>query len=230
MDNRLLLNSQLDRLDKVANDIASANISEFLSIIKTRRAQVVKETYADLLKQARYKKAVNFLADDLLGGNNLGQRGSDLKKAKSAMTRMLPDALLGTVARSVEFTAVTLEIESAVALQFKAKDIENNVSLFDQHIYAAVRSAVKKDHLLHQSELVLMIGKEIESVVNRPFVSTALKMCRKPAKLIGLSELQDFLERGFESFKEMRGSQQFLRLFKERETALIESIYKQANT
>jgi hypothetical protein len=49
-------------------------------------------------------------------------------------------------------------------------------------------------------------------------------MMRKPARLAGLSALQDFLERGFESFAQMRGAAEFLATIQSRETVIYESI------
>ncbi len=224
MDNCILLNEQLDRLNHAAQDICISDIGLYIPIVKNKRSDLVKSMYADLLQQTRYKNAVEFLADDLLGGKNLVKRGSDLKKAKTAMTKMLPDALIGTVARSVEFTAVTLEIELAVARKLHAICKPDEVISEDDFFYA-IRSAVEINSLAEQSNLVLIIGKEIENVVNMPFMSAALKMCRRPARLMGLGDLQDFLEKGFKAFKVMRGSQEFLSTFEERELDLIKKLY-----
>jgi hypothetical protein len=200
-----------------------------ISIIQRKRADITMRTYSDLSRQSRYSKAVSFLADDLLGGNNLSRHGSELVHAKKPMVRMLPDALLGTVARSVEFTAVTLHIELQLAQYFAATGFAGN-ELSDEDYLDALRSAVSKESLETQFSLVVLVGEEIESVVNRPFIATALKMCRTPAHLMGLSGLQNFLERGFDAFRAMRGSQEFIRLFSIRESELINRIYTtQAN-
>ena len=49
-------------------------------------------------------------------------------------------------------------------------------------------------------------------------------MMRKPARLAGLSALQDFLERGFAAFRGMGGAQTFLATINERETKILEAI------
>jgi len=48
---------------------------------------------------------------------------------------------------------------------------------------------------------------------------------RNPARAAGLYALQQFLERGFDVFKEMRGSQQFLLIIGERERALAQALF-----
>ena len=49
-------------------------------------------------------------------------------------------------------------------------------------------------------------------------------MMRQPARLAGLSGLQDFLERGFAAFRSMGGAEEFLRTIDARETQIMEAI------
>ena len=52
----------------------------------------------------------------------------------------------------------------------------------------------------------------------------ALAMMRQPARLAGLTGLQDFLERGFAAFRSMGGAEEFLRTIESRETQIMEAI------
>jgi hypothetical protein len=224
MDNQQLLNIQLEKLRKVSRDLELVTDDRVLKKIKDKRADITRRTYAALARQSRYNKAVSFLAEDLLGGNHLSARGGELARARKPMAKMLPDALLGTVARSVEFTAITLSIEMALAAYLEENKLTMG-DLTDETYLAALRAAVSRELLERQSSLVVLVGEEIESVVNRPFIATALKMCRTPAQLMGLGDLQDFLERGFDAFRSMRGSREFIELFSRRESELIRQIY-----
>ena len=49
-------------------------------------------------------------------------------------------------------------------------------------------------------------------------------MMRKPAHMAGLGGLQDFLERGFAAFAQMRGAGVFIETIQRRESALYEAI------
>lgn len=227
MNNRSLLDSQLERLERVTTEIASSHVGSALAVVKAKRASLVMQMYDDLAQQGRYRKAVFFLANDLLGDNNLAERGGELKRAKSAMVKMMPDALLGTLARSVEFTAVTLEIEYVLA-KYLDGGIDRDTVVSDDEYISSVRSVITQSLFEEQSGLIIEIGNQLKSVVRKPFVSTALKMCRKPAQLMGLADLQDFLERGFDAFQSMRGAEEFLRIFKQRESELLDKIYHSA--
>jgi len=60
--------------------------------------------------------------------------------------------------------------------------------------------------------------------VRKPLIYSTLKMLRRPAKLAGLAEMQQFLEAGFTAFRHMRGADYFLETVATREAALIERV------
>ena len=75
-----------------------------------------------------------------------------------------------------------------------------------------------------QIKLIGDIGGALDHYVGKPLVRTALAMMRQPARLAGMSALQDFLERGFGAFRDMGGAQQFLHTIDERETSILDAI------
>ena len=51
------------------------------------------------------------------------------------------------------------------------------------------------------------------------------RMMRSPAKLAGLADLQDFLERGYAAFREMKGADEFLAAVSARETKILNALF-----
>ena len=54
------------------------------------------------------------------------------------------------------------------------------------------------------------VGAALDAGVHHHGVVRLLKASRVPAKLAGLSQLQGFLERGFDAFAKLGGAQRFL--------------------
>jgi hypothetical protein len=77
---------------------------------------------------------------------------------------------------------------------------------------------------LHQVELMRVVGNGLDRVVKKPLLYSTLKMLRKPARIAGLGEIQQFLEKGFSAFRHMNGAEYFLQTIAERETTLIERL------
>jgi hypothetical protein len=77
-------------------------------------------------------------------------------------------------------------------------------------------------------KLIGEVGRRLDALVRKPFVMRMLRLMRRPAKLAGLEDLQDFLERGFESFRLMAGADEFLALIHERESRIMDRLFSRA--
>jgi hypothetical protein len=181
--------------------------------------------YADLRRQSRYMAAVDFLVDDLFGPNSLCYRELGLQKAEATMLRVLPEGLLQAVAQAVEFSLLTLRLDLRLAEILERTQGSTTGTLNHEDLYAALLATGAYEDYRRQIALVLEIGAEIESIVHKPFVTLGLKMCRQPARVMGLGELQDYLERGVGAFKKMQGSTEFFRLFEQREAAYLRRVF-----
>lgn len=64
----------------------------------------------------------------------------------------------------------------------------------------------------------------LDTLTRVPMLLTTLKLMRGPARLAGLAGLQQFLEKGFMTCKQMRGADEFLGIIARRETTLMERL------
>ena len=81
-----------------------------------------------------------------------------------------------------------------------------------------------KDQLIAPS-LIIAVGKAVNRYVKFPYISGALKVMSKPAHMLGLGDLQDFLERGYEGFKHMGDAGEFILQIEDRESKILANIY-----
>ncbi len=96
----------------------------------------------------------------------------------------------------------------------------------DEASYAeAYRASSKRRDREHQVALVTAVGRRLDSLVRKPFIAQTLKLMRQPARVAGLADLQDFLERGFEAFRAMHGAHEFLDTFSRREKRILEKLF-----
>ncbi len=224
--NGAYLSKQLAELEHVYSDRAKlSECDALITALRQLRVSRMRDSYADFAQQQRYQKAVKFVLEDLFGPNDLSYRDKQLQKAKSAMLKILPNDMLATVAKAVQFTVMSIRLDMAIAKQLQLHQVSPN-DLNNHHYQQALQLATDYQECLQHTEQVAAIGYEIEIVIRKPFVSTALKMCRKPAQLMGLGELQNYLERGFEAFKTMRGSDFFLNSFVEREKQCLDALFE----
>ena len=76
-----------------------------------------------------------------------------------------------------------------------------------------------------QLDVVLALGRSLDSLTRKPGLRTLLKMMRGPAAAAGLGSLQKFLEAGYDAFQTLRGADEFLKLITLRETDWIQRLF-----
>jgi hypothetical protein len=188
-----------------------------LSAWQSRR---LRNTYADLAVDPRYAGAIGFFQNDLYGGADFARRDADLARVVPAMVRLLPEAVIATVARAVELNALAHELDRALLAQLPPSTTRFTVAEYCGAYRAMGEVALRR----RQIALIGEVGSALDRYVRAPMIGAALAMMRRPARVAGMSALQDFLERGFAAFRGMKGADEFLAMVEARETAINDAI------
>jgi hypothetical protein len=133
------------------------------------------------------------------------------------MARVLPVPGLETVADAFELSALSESFDADMVAALKKKVF----SLTEADYVKAYRLVGRRPDRERQIELIAHLGKSLDKLTKKAFIGTALSMMRKPAVLAGLADLQNFLERGYQAFRAMKGSEEFLRTISSRELVLL---------
>jgi len=213
----------LDRLKQLQNlrghatreAAANPDFDARLLRVKAWQQQRLRRTYADLAADPRYAKAIAFFLDELYGTKDSAIRDRDLVRMYPTMKRLLPHFAFETVERALELDVLAEEFDQALTRELGGKALD------DASYADAFRRVGRRADRIHQVELMQRVGKGLEVVVKKPMIHSALKMLRRPARVAGLGEMQQFLEAGFAAFKHMGGADHFLQTIAARETVLI---------
>jgi len=196
--------------------------SDQLAAVKRWQTERLMKTYADLNANPRYREATGFFVRDLYGPKDFSSRDAALLRIVPVMARMLPAKAVETAALSVEVEALSEELDHRLAAALPSADIT-------EEAYAkAYRESATPDERGHQIQLIVDVGHRLEALVQWPFVYQTLKLMRSPAKLAGLADLQDFLERGFHAFKAMGSADEFLATIEGRERKILSRLFSGA--
>lgn len=199
---------------------ANPDLARTLAHLGLWQSRRLRRTYADLEATPRYATAMQFFEADLYGGADFAQRDADLVRVVPAMKRVLPGNVIETVAVAVELNALSQDLDRAMVDDLRAHGQAFGVADY----CAAYRRVGRYDWRELQIRLIGHVGVSLDRFVRKPMVRGALAVMRKPARLAGLSALQDFLERGFAAFAQMRGAAEFLATIQSRETIIHEAI------
>jgi hypothetical protein len=199
---------------------ANPQLASALAHLGMWQSRRLRRTYADLEQTPRYATAMKFFEEDLYGGGDFARRDADLVRVIPAMKRLMPANVIDTVAVAVELNALSQDLDRAIIDALGERVLSFGVADYCD----AYRRAGRFDGRERQIRLIGDVGVSLDRFVQNSLLRTALAMMRKPARMAGLAALQDFLERGFESFAQMRGAAEFLATIQSRETVIHEAI------
>jgi len=190
--------------------------------LKRWQSRRLAQSYTDISSVPRYRAATEFFLEDLYGPKDFSGRDPAMIRIVPTMAKLLPASAVETAALAIELEALSEKLDHRVASALAPGSID------DASYAAAYRKAGTRAERERQVDLIEQVGLRLDALVRKPLVLRTLKLMRAPAKMAGLQDLQDFLERGFESFREMDGAAEFLALIRERETAILNRLFSAA--
>lgn len=176
--------------------------------------QYLLQFFSDLYEEQGYREAIDFIITDLAGAN-ISERDHDLERAAPAITTMLPLQALETTASAAELNARVIEANIAIC---RALLVENDLpaTISERDYFAASRAALTLDDSVELVHLTTRVGRTLVSLVRIPMIGRTLRFMRAPARATGFAALQQFLETGYSTFRNIPDIEFFLDVFEER--------------
>lgn len=168
------------------------------------QSERLARSFGSLRTHPRYGQAAEFFLSDLYGTADASWRDRDLARVLPTMMRWLPAGVLGSLADALELDLISVRCDLALAECLPPGPID--VARYA----AAYRRSLDVTARTRQIDLIAAVGRELESIVRKPFILGVLKLARGPARGAGFGELQAFLERGFSAFRAMGVADEFL--------------------
>ena len=199
---------------------ASPALAARLDRLAAWQARRLNTTYADLAQQPRYAPAIAFFQSDLYGPGDYSRRDADLARVVPLMTRVLPQGLMDSIARAMELSVLSAELDRAMI-----ERLDPGAAISVAAYCDAFRALANPEQRARQIALIVEVGRTLDGYVAKPMLRSALAAMRAPARAAGFAALQTFLEHGVSAFRRMRGASEFLATVEARETALARAIF-----
>ncbi|WP_233198538.1 MULTISPECIES: FFLEELY motif protein [Luteimonas] len=190
-------------------DVDDRNTARWLPEVRRWQASRLRDSYLHLLDDPARRPATEFFLGDVSGDRDFTRRDADIARVLPTMRRLLPDKLLDTVADTIELGALShaLDLHMTTALETLAPRRRK----LDAALYAEAYRAVGRAPLRRrQVRLLGNVGRGFSRALTMRGVSALLAFSRGPAKLMGLTELQGFLERGYAAFDALDDADAFV--------------------
>ncbi len=199
--------------------LVSPRLAAALDRVAAFQSKRLNATYVDLARDRRYAEAIKFFQSDLYGPGDYSRRDADLARVVPIMARVLPDGVIATVAKAIELSALSHELDRALVAKL------GEASPLSVASYCvAYRACDNRRDRERQIALIVQVGTALDRYVHLPLLRSTLAAMRRPARIAGVGALQEFLERGLLSFRGMNGAGEFLAVIEARETAIMQAI------
>jgi len=195
-------------------------LAQSVASLKTYQQRRFSHTYADLLQSVRYGPASRFFLDELYGPSDFTQRDAQFVRVVPALVRLFPREIVETVATLAELHALSERLDTTMATQLEG-DLIGGI----EYIRAWQATGRSADRLA-QVSLTLDVASRLDRFTRRVLVRNSLRLMRGPARAAGLTDLQRFLEAGFDTFREMNGAEEFISTVDTRERALASALFE----
>jgi hypothetical protein len=200
----------------------AGNASPRLSELRAWQAKRLEASFADVLADPKMHSAGRFFLSDLYGDQDFTGRDRDVDRIMPIMVHLMPESLLRAARDAIELHALShaLDLRMVHALGSAKR------GRIDTAAYAKAYREVGLMRLRsRQIGLIMAVGRSLDAAVQRHGVHRLLKASRLPARMAGLSELQAFLERGFEAFAQLDGADRFLQRVERGEHEVSRRLY-----
>ena len=179
--------------------------------------------FSDLYEQEGYAEAIDFIMSDL-AGVGISNRDRDLERAAPAITSMLPLAALATIASAAEMNARVLKVNIGIC-RCLADGGELPATITERDYCIACRQASSLDECVELVHLITGLGKTLKTLVEIPMLGIMLRAMRGPAHAAGFGALQEFLQTGYGTFRQIPDIDHFLSEIESRMIGIFERIY-----
>lgn len=196
-------------------------LAEF-DLLQRWQLERLTTTFDDLYRREGYRHAVEFFVSDLYGGLDFRERDQEMSRVAPVMIRFLPNNALVALAEAFELQALSLEYDIEMAEYMAANGIRtlDMARYIDVYLHGSDRAGRERQILL-----ISKLGRDLKGLVRRPLINRLVRMLRGPAHAAGFGNLQEFLELGLSSFRELEDPVFFVDTIYEREWAAMERLF-----
>jgi hypothetical protein len=201
------------------------NRLRWLPVLRSWQTKRLETSFEHFLYDPQRRAAALFFLTDVYGDRDFSKRDANVAKVLPMMQRLLPTAVLGTVADGIELGALTHALDLRMAAELQR--IAPNRKRLDAELYGKAYREVGHRRLRgHQIDLISGVGVGLARAVKTPGVAMLLRLSRGPAKASGLAELQGFLERGFAAFAALGDGKAFVADIEKSERVVAKRLFE----
>ncbi len=205
-------------------EIAPAGLPSALQELRTWQTQRLTCTYQDFLEDPRYGNACRFFLDDVYAPRDFSQRDHDIEHFYQLMLRFVPEQMLALVREAIELNRFSNQLDLRLLNALDEAGVAP-AALTPQSYARAYRICANYPDRVEQIDRLVRVLEEVAAGARNPLVLVTLKLAHGPASMAGWGDLQDFLVRGCQAFRQMKGGLKFIQAVQQREMRILNRLF-----
>lgn len=209
--------------------LTTPGLATALQQIKQLQAKRFARVYCDLLDSPLFGSAAHFFLTELYADKDFSLRDRQFARIADTVEKLFPQSVVDVTLALAELHLLTEQLDFAMATAALLLPAQTPPLPAALAYLRAWRATAGREQRLRQLASVMTLGRQLGRLANTPGLRLMLKMMRGPAATASLSDLQRFLEAGFDAFakiaKHPNGLSDFLDLIQTRESAFIDSLF-----
>lgn len=204
--------------------IEETGLDPHLALLRHYQSERLVSTYADFLSDRRYREACLFFLSDIYAPRDFSQRNHDVERIHAFLSQVAPAHLIQILTDTVELNTLTDALDEQL-LHVLVDELGMTDSLPPELYDQAYRLCDNYDERRHQIDLIAKLVEQVGKGAHLMIVGLALRLLKIPAQQAGWVELYDFLERGYQAFKQIRDVMKLVNAIRQRERQILDAIY-----
>jgi hypothetical protein len=201
-------------------EIDQSGLRNQINLLRNWQCKRLLLSYDALYQQKNYRPAIDFFTDELYGANDFSQRDKDIKKVLPMMEAVLSNNTIRTFEIALKLNVLSYQLDIGLVRQLSANEC------ISSNIYAQAYKACDNQALREkQLDFIKLLANDLAGFANRGSIMLMLKLSRKPAKIVGLGELQNSLERGAKAFRKIGKLDLFITPILEGEKLIMQQLF-----
>jgi len=216
------IRQHLSGVEALRSAALQSGSAEAVTVIKHLQGLRFRHTYRDFLDHAEYALAARFFLDELYGVRDFTQRDRQFSRIAGGIESLFPASVAELAVQMTELHVLTEQLDHAMAQTWLANAFLGSQGQRYVHSWRGTATMAQRQR---QLAVVCAIGAELQGLVRKPGLRTALRLMRGPARAAGLDALQSFLEAGFDAFRSMSTPSVFMDSIRAREEVWIHRLF-----
>lgn len=188
------------------------------------QAERLKTTHYDLYNHPGYHTGLEFLLTDLYAPVSGSRRDDNVDRVFPKMVKWLPEKQLDTFAGLMELNLLTQRLDLDL-VEILAVRVDDSLTGLTETTYCeALRASNRIDERMQQINLVAETGRQLDHYVRNRTLGWLLSIGRRPAEMAELTDLHNFLQRGYTAFRHMGNVELLISRLVARETRVLDNI------